>query len=104
MNSFNHYALGAVGEWLFEYVLGIKCLDDGLVLSPTVDFSGRINCVKGETETVYGRVSVVWKVEEGVAHLQIDAPKECRVILPDDGRTYSQSLLNLNVPNDSDKA
>lgn len=88
MNSFNHYALGAVGEWLFEYALGIKCRDDGVVVSPSVDFSGKINCVKGSTETLYGRVSVAWEVKEGIAYLKIDAPEECRVILPDDGRTY----------------
>lgn len=23
MNSFNHYALGSVGEWLYRFVLGI---------------------------------------------------------------------------------
>ena len=24
MNSFNHYSLGAVGEWLYRFVLGIE--------------------------------------------------------------------------------
>ena len=28
MNSFNHYALGAVGEWLYRFVLGIEPAPD----------------------------------------------------------------------------
>ena len=29
MNSFNHYSLGAVGEWLYRFVLGIEPATDG---------------------------------------------------------------------------
>ena len=29
MNSFNHYTLGAVGEWLYRFVLGIEPDTDG---------------------------------------------------------------------------
>jgi len=29
MNSFNHYSLGSVGQWLYEYVAGIRALEPG---------------------------------------------------------------------------
>jgi len=29
MNSFNHYAFGSIGEWLYEYMAGIKPLSPG---------------------------------------------------------------------------
>ena len=94
MNSFNHYSLGAVGEWMFAYMLGIRTCVDGIFISPSVDFSGRITCAGGETETVYGKVSVAWKVKDGTAYLQVHAPKECRVILPDDDRLVLVETLD----------
>ncbi len=30
MNSFNHYSLGSVGQWLYEYVAGIRAVRAGL--------------------------------------------------------------------------
>ena len=29
MNSFNHYALGAIGDWLYRYVAGLDVAEDG---------------------------------------------------------------------------
>ena len=36
MNSFNHYALGSVGEWLYRFVLGIDQAPEPAGFGPLV--------------------------------------------------------------------
>ena len=33
MNSFNHYAYGAIGEWLYRTVAGIQTVEEAPVIS-----------------------------------------------------------------------
>lgn len=54
MNSFNHYAYGAIAEWFYAYILGIQPTAPGFAkvrLCPHVDPSGRITYAKGKTRT-----------------------------------------------------
>lgn len=66
MNSFNHYAYGAVAEWFFEKILGIE-LDASdaknfayrkFNLSPR--FGTRLESAKGSIETPCGKISSSW--------------------------------------------
>jgi Glycogen debranching enzyme len=67
MNSFNHYAYGAIGEWLYQRVAGIDT-DEAtpgykrLVLKPTPAGSG-LTHVSAYLDTAYGRVESAWRVE-----------------------------------------
>lgn len=79
MNSFNHYAYGAVGEWLYRAVLGIEIdeADPGyhhVIISPQTgdDFA----YAQGGYDSPYGRVAVKWKKtdEEGGRELQVTIP------------------------------
>jgi alpha-L-rhamnosidase len=61
MNSFNHYALGAVGEWLYRFVLGIELAPDAvgfdrLVLRPHP--GGQFRWARGSYRSVRGQVTV----------------------------------------------
>ena len=64
MNSFNHYAYGAVGEWLCNTVLGID-LDPAsngyrdFIVRP--EFCERLSWAKGGIDTRYGRIAISWK-------------------------------------------
>ena len=43
MNSFNHYSLGSVGEWLYQSVAGIRALEPGyerVLIAPGTGRSG----------------------------------------------------------------
>lgn len=71
MNSFNHFALGAVGEWMFEYQLGITAAyDEGeagyrhFVLQPTC--GGNFTALEGSFDSNYGRICSAWTAEKGV--------------------------------------
>jgi alpha-L-rhamnosidase len=65
MNSYNHYAYGAVAEWLYRYVAGIDedATDPGfhrIVLHPQFDAS--LGEASGTYESPYGKITSAWKV------------------------------------------
>ena len=65
MNSFNHYALGSCGEWLFSRLAGIQLdpITSGFkefLLNPLP--AREIGWVKSNYETPYGRVVSNWKI------------------------------------------
>jgi alpha-L-rhamnosidase len=64
MNSFNHYSLGSVGEWLYRFVLGIDLAPDGagfrrLVMRPHP--GGPLRQVSGGYRSVRGPVTSGWE-------------------------------------------
>lgn len=85
MISFNHYASGAVAEFLYKRVAGIEPLEGGyktFKIQPLL--GGGITYACGETLTPYGTVKSKWKLENGKFRLKISVPvgTECNVILP----------------------
>ena len=68
MNSFNHYAYGAIGDWMYQKVAGID-LDEAkpgykhIVFAPLPVGSG-LTHAKAHLETVYGRVESAWEMQE----------------------------------------
>ena len=77
MNSFNHYAYGAVGEWLSRFVAGIETDEQQpgfkhIVLQPTPDTrttlpSGqeRITSARASYTSNYGEIVSEWSAENG---------------------------------------
>jgi alpha-L-rhamnosidase len=64
MNSFNHYSLGSVGEWLYRYVAGIDLGTPGyghILIRPRP--GGSLTHASGEYDSVRGRISSSWKIE-----------------------------------------
>ncbi len=65
MNSFNHYALGAVGEWMVRTILGIQPVKPAyrhFVIQPRP--GGKLTYAKGRVETLYGPIEVAWDIQE----------------------------------------
>lgn len=70
MNSFNHYAYGAVGEWMYRYMAGIapdyeKPGFKHINLNPLFDPERRISKVDAGFGSNYGAVASAWQTEEG---------------------------------------
>lgn len=64
MNSFNHYAYGAIGEWMFSYSLGIRPDIDRpgykhFIVDPRV--GGEMTFAKGYFESPYGQIASGWE-------------------------------------------
>ncbi len=82
MNSFNHYSLGSVGEWLYGYMLGIRFEEESVKVAPVVDPTGSITWAKGSYTLDGQRISVRWEAkEDGYFALTVDAPKEVEIDL-----------------------
>lgn len=87
MTSLNHYALGAVADWLHQVVGGICPSRPGyrsLNIDPRP--GGRLRHARVAHDTALGRVEVGWRIEEaGGFFMQLSVPQgaTARVTLPD---------------------
>lgn len=60
--SFNHYAFGCVGDFLYKEALGLKQTSPGfkeIEISP--DFDAPFKQVYGHYDSPYGRISIAWE-------------------------------------------
>jgi len=77
MTSFNHYALGAVADWMHRMIGGIAPLEPGyskVLIGPKP--GGGIRWARSSLETRHGRISVAWSQEDS-------GPIELDVTIPD---------------------
>jgi alpha-L-rhamnosidase len=77
MNSFNHYSLGSVGDWLFGSAGGIGQAASSagyreVVLSPRP--GGRLTWARAWQETPRGRITCAWRIADGQLGLQVSIP------------------------------
>jgi alpha-L-rhamnosidase len=86
MTSFNHYALGAVADWMHRVVAGISPLEPGYrrVLAKPQP-GGGLTSATATHETPYGRLSIAWTLDGGrlVVDLEVPTGSTARVELPD---------------------
>jgi alpha-L-rhamnosidase len=81
MNSFNHYALGSVGEWLYRFVLGID-QEPGtagfgrLLLRPHP--GGSLDRAAGSYRSVRGTVRAGWERSGGRLTYRVELPANVR--------------------------
>lgn len=84
MNSFNHYAYGAIGEWLYRGVAGIDADPDDpayhhAILRPQIN--ERMQYARASIETPYGRLAVDWKLDGDAVSLSVCVPANARATL-----------------------
>ncbi len=90
MNSFNHYAYGAIGEWMFGEILGIKPSEPGygsFTLKPY--YGGSLSYAKGFHITPHGKIEAAWRLENDSFIYSCTVPENtsARLIMPD-GSTH----------------
>lgn len=83
--SMNHYAYGAVGDFLYRRILGMEAIAGGyrkFRVKPLV--GGGIAWAKGHTHTAYGKIEVGWYVEKDQFHIHVTVPvsTECELVIP----------------------
>ena len=104
MNSFNHYAYGAIGRWMYERIAGIKPLEAGykkIEIAPIP--GGPLTSASASYDSPYGKVSSSWKIEDGTLNLQVIIPSNtiAKVIIP--GNTNKDLFLNGKIVQDDSK-
>ena len=84
MVSFNHYAFGSVGEFLYRYVLGIRPLEPGfarVLIEPHVD--ERLGHAEGAYRSRAGEIRVAWRCQDGAPSFEVEVPAPALIRLPD---------------------
>jgi alpha-L-rhamnosidase len=85
MNSFNHYAFGSIGEWMWGTMVGIEAEEPGfrtIRIRPRP--GGGIGFVKGRYASINGEIVSEWKEKAGKFEMRVVVPVNCvaRVHVP----------------------
>lgn len=115
MNSFNHYAYGSVGEWIYGNVLGIALAKiDPYTHVPATWLGGKrfrlaphpggsLTSASGSLETVFGRIDMAWEKSNGRTAFKMTVPPntEAEFIFPPDATDLKDGnggAADKNVP------
>jgi alpha-L-rhamnosidase len=84
MNSYNHYAYGAIGDWMYRTIAGINSAADApgyksIVIAPKP--GGKLTQAAAELETAYGTVKSAWVLENNLLKLDVTIPANTRATI-----------------------
>jgi len=77
MNSFNHYAYGAIGDWMYRVMAGLDTREEApgykhSIIRPHI--GGGFTHVSASLDTYYGKLSSEWRIEDGKLTLDVEIP------------------------------
>ncbi|MBI5833238.1 MAG: family 78 glycoside hydrolase catalytic domain [Armatimonadetes bacterium] len=75
MNSFNHYAYGAIGDWMYRVVAGLDSAEPGygrLRIAPRP--GGGLTYARAELVTPHGPAKAAWAIDDGQLTLDVVVP------------------------------
>lgn len=89
MNSYNHYAYGAVGDWLYGVCGGINTVEEypgfeRVHFAPVS--TDKIDWFKAEIDTKHGKIRSGWKHEKGKVVYEITTPVKSTAVI--EGKKY----------------
>ena len=81
--SFNHYAFGCVGDWMYRNILGINSLEPGYTkVEICPDFSCGLNAAQGYYDSIHGKIAVDWKkMPDGKVRLMVQIPANIEAVV-----------------------
>ncbi len=98
MNSFNHYAYGAIGDWMYQHISGIQIAEKGfkkIRIEPLP--GGGITSAKAAYESPYGPIVSEWAIENNKTKLNIKIPANAsaNVVLPNISADKLREVANV---------
>ena len=89
MNSYNHYAYGAVADWVYSNAAGIRSVEESpgyekAVIAPLP--YDRLDWLKASLETRHGLITSEWRKQNALWRYDITTPVETDIIIA--GQTY----------------
>ena len=84
MNSFNHYAYGAIGDWMYRVIGGLDTSMDGpgykhILIQPRP--GGGLTSARASLETMYGTAASAWRFNDGRFELDALIPPNTRATI-----------------------
>lgn len=100
MNSFNHYAYGAIGDWMYKDIAGIRTDENSpgfhkIWITPHV---GRhLTSAQGTLETMYGAIKSAWSIADSTYTLNVTIPPNttANIVLPSVSGLITESGNNI---------
>lgn len=102
MNSFNHYAYGAIGEWMYRVMAGIETDECRAGFAHSVLYprmGGGLQFVEGAYTSIYGKIATRWELDGEQATLWATVPAgttatlrldNAKEVLENDGLTFQK--------------
>lgn len=95
MNSFNHYAYGAIGDWLYRVVAGInpdweQPAYKHIIFRPLP--GGHLTYAKASLQSPYGLVASEWRSADGEFTLEVVVPPNTTATVYLPGETEGQEV------------
>lgn len=77
MNSYNHYAYGAIGDWMYRVMVGLDTYEDGTgykhsKIEPHI--GGGFTHASASLQTYYGKLSNSWRVTGDQLVMEVEVP------------------------------
>jgi alpha-L-rhamnosidase len=97
MNSFNHYAFGAVGAWMYQTIAGID-LDETrpgykhIIIRPQP--GGGLTFARAKLKSMYGVIESAWRIDDGGNPFRLDVavpPNTTATVFLPDGAAHEVS-------------
>ena len=90
MNSFNHYAYGAVADWVYTVAAGIQTVEEkpgyaAVRIAPQPD--KRLGWLEASVETRHGLIRSRWEKQGNLWRYEIETPVEAEIMI-DGGKTF----------------
>ena len=84
MNSFNHYALGSIGNWMFNTIAGIQRDADApggrnMIIHPIP--GGGLTSAKGVYDSPYGEIVSQWQIIDSAFVLKVSVPANLTAVV-----------------------
>jgi len=94
MNSYNHYAYGAIGDWMYQNIAGIQAAEPGykkIMIKPLL--GGKLSWAEASYECPYGLIKSRWEIADQKLELTVTIPQNTTadVFVPDaQGKNYKK--------------
>ena len=97
MNSFNHYAYGAIGDWLYRVVCGIDTSTKApgykhINICPKPGFG--LDFAEAKLQTMYGQIKSKWSKKDEKVELTVEIPANTTATIVLTEATLSKILVN----------
>jgi alpha-L-rhamnosidase len=95
MNSFNHYAYGAIGKWMYQVVAGIGIDENNpgykhIIINPRP--GGGLTSAKATHNSMYGTISSGWVIEGEIITMNVEIPANTSATIHIPGGTANISI------------
>jgi alpha-L-rhamnosidase len=93
MNSFNHYAYGAIGDWMYQVVAGIEVDPQApgykhILIQPQP--GGGLTRARASHNSLYGKVTSAWEIKNDRFELTVEIPANTRATVRLPGAVLSK--------------